>query len=172
MSSTPFHSNKETGEIVWGIRVPTMLKRNWMSLAGIIRVPVSWPVLFVLDDWLKTNAAVFKSEKGRQALSQLILQQNQSDGIEVLPKTTDESLGEMEEADNLRTDMSIKGVTIEARLKLKVMAIDKGLSIGRLLGEMVNKVWQEEGDRIQQRHISSRRLGKEFSKMLRTLLNS
>lgn len=65
MSSAPFDSNKEIGEIVWGMRVPTVLKRHWMSLAGIIGVPANRLVAFVLEDWFKKNVEVFREKEGR-----------------------------------------------------------------------------------------------------------
>lgn len=172
MSSTPFDSNKETGEIVWGIRVPTMLKRNWMSLAGIIRVPANRLVAFVLEDWFKKNVAIFREKEGRYALSQLILRQDQSASRKAVPKNTSQPFDENNEADSFKTNMSIRGVTPDTRLKLKVMAIGKGIPIYRLLDEIVDKAWQKEKDKIPERPISSRRISKEVSKILRKLAGS
>ena len=172
MPGTPFDSNKETGEIVWGIRVPTVLKRDWMSLAGIIGVPANRLVAFVLEDWFKKNVAVFREKEGRYALSQLILRQDQSASGRVLPKNASQPFDENNEADSFKTNMSIRGVTLDTRLRLKVMAIGKGVPIYRLLDEIVDKAWQKEKDKIPERPISSRRISKEAGKILRKLAGS
>lgn len=172
MSSAPFDSNKETGEIVWGIRVPTVLKRNWMSLAGIIGVPVNRLVAFVLEDWFKKNVEVFREKEGRYRLSHLILRQDQSASRKGAPKNASQPFEESDETEHLKTNMSIRGVTPDTRLKLKVMAIGKSVPIYRLLDEIVDKAWQKEKDKIPKRPISSRRISKEVIRILRKLAGS
>ena len=172
MPSTPFDSNKETGEIVWGIRVPTVLKRDWMSLAGIIGVPANRLVAFVLEDWFKKNVAVFREKEGGYRLSQLVLRQDQSASRKVIPKSASQPFDENNEANSFKTNMSIRGVTLDTRLRLKVMAISKGVPIYRLLDEIVDKAWQKEKDKIPERPISSRRISKEVSNILRKLAGS
>jgi len=68
--------------------------------------------------------------------------------------------------------MSIRGVTPDTRLKLKVMAIGKSVPIYRLLDEIVDKAWQKEKDKIPKRPISSRRISKEVIRILRKLAGS
>ena len=172
MPGTPFDSNKETGEIVWGIRVPTVLKRDWMSLAGIIGVPANRLVAFVLEDWFKKNVAVLREKEGRYRLSQLVLCQDQSVSDRVVLKNASQPFDENNEADSFKTNMSIRGVTLDTRLRLKVMAIGKGVPIYRLLDEIVDKAWQKEKDKIPERPISSSRISKEVSKILRKLAGS
>lgn len=172
MSNAPFDSNKETGEIVWGIRVPTVLKRKWMSLAGIIGVPANRLVAFVLEDWFRKNVAVLREKEGRYRLSQLILRQDQNASGKVVPKNASQPFDENNEAVSFKTNMSIRGVTLDTRLKLKVMAMGKGVPIYRLLDEIVDKAWQKEKDKIPERPISSRRMSKEVSKILRKLAGS
>jgi len=143
-----------------------------MSLAGIIRVPANRLVAFVLEDWFKKNVAIFREKEGRYALSQLILRQDQSASRKAVPKNTSQPFDENNEADSFKTNMSIRGVTPDTRLKLKVMAIGKGVPIYRLLDEIVDKAWQKEKDKIPGRPISSRRISKEVSKILRKLARS
>ena len=147
----PFDPNKETaGEIVWGIRVQRTLKRHWMSLAGIIGVPANRLVAYVLEDWFKKNIELFSEKEGRYRLSQLILRQDQSASRKVVPKNAGQPFDESDETGHLKINMSIRGVRSDTRLRLKVMAMGKGIPIYRLLDEIVDEAWQKEGDKIPQ----------------------
>ena len=169
----PFDPNKETaGEIVWGIRVQRTLKRQWMSLAGIIGVPASRLVAYVLEDWFKKSIELFSEKEGRYRLSQLVLRQDQSAIRKIVPDIASEPSDESYETVHLKINMSIRGVSSDTRLRLKVMAMGKGIPIYRLLDEIVDEAWQKEGDKIPKRHISSRSIGKEVSKILRKLAGS
>jgi len=169
----PFDPNKETaGEIVWGIRVQKTLKRQWMSLAGIIGVSASRLVAYVLEDWFKKNIELFSEKEGRYRLSQLVLRQDQNAIRKIVPDIASELSDESYETVHLKINMSIRGVSSDTRLRLKVMAMGKGIPIYRLLDEIVDEAWQKEGDKIPKRHISSRSIGKEVSKILRKLAGS
>jgi hypothetical protein len=58
--------------IIWGIRAPEQAKRNWLFLAALMRVPCNRLILFVLNDWLKANAATLLDDRARNQLAERI----------------------------------------------------------------------------------------------------
>ena len=104
MFSKSFNPDKEKDQIVWGIRVQTIVKRNWMLLARVINVPVSRLVAFVLQDWMEKNGALLKEKEGRYRLSQMIFRKDKSISHKAPSKITNQPSDERDEENDGESD--------------------------------------------------------------------
>jgi len=66
---------------------------------------------------------------------------------------------------NLHTQMDFKGISIETRLKLKIMAAARGIPPYQLLGEITEEAWQKVQNTIAKQGISGK-MRKEARKLL------
>ena len=63
---------KKNTHIVWGIRAPESVKKTWLRLAVLMRVPANRLILFVLQDWARQNAEVLTEDEARNKLADII----------------------------------------------------------------------------------------------------
>ena len=63
--------------------------------------------------------------------------------------------------------MNFKGINVETKLRLKAMALLRGIPLYQLLDEMVERAWEEEQDTPAAKAISHK-LRKEIRKTLKT----
>jgi hypothetical protein len=66
----------------------------------------------------------------------------------------------------LRTQMDFKGINIETRAKLKLMAADRGIFLYRLLDEIVEEAFKKEQNNLVKPGVA-RKILKEAGKLLR-----
>jgi hypothetical protein len=66
----------------------------------------------------------------------------------------------------LRTQMDFKGINIETRAKLKLMAANKGIPLYQLLDEMVEEAFKKEGYTLARPGVAHKFL-KEVVRLLR-----
>jgi hypothetical protein len=102
-------------------------------------------------------------------VSHLILHEGQVVTSKVLTKIASQPFGKTDGTEHLRINMSVRGVTLDTRLKLKIMAVSKGVPIYRLLDEIVDKAWQKEKDKTPEQPVSSRRISKGVGRILKKL---
>lgn len=129
-------SNAGLSHGVWGLRISQRIQAKWRSLAVLVNVPVSWLIEYVLEEWLADNTEVF-GESGRGKFRKAIVESHQGDDNPAAPfGISNEDLA------NLRTNLSIRNVGMETRLKLKIMAASEGTTMNRLLDDMTRAKWQ------------------------------
>lgn len=63
-----FRHKQRDKRVVWGIRSPETMKTRWLMLAAIMRVPANRLILFVLNDWAKSNADILLDDQARNRL--------------------------------------------------------------------------------------------------------
>jgi len=64
----------------------------------------------------------------------------------------------------LRTQMDFKGINIETKLKLKIMAANRGIPLYQLLDKMVDEAFEKEGDMPLRPGLSSK-IAKEVRRL-------
>ncbi len=64
---------------------------------------------------------------------------------------------------NLRTQMGFKGISIETRMRLQIMAAARGIRLYQLLDEITEEAWQKVQDTLARPGISGK-IHKEASK--------
>lgn len=66
----------------------------------------------------------------------------------------------------LRTQMDFKGINIETRAKLKLMAANRGIPLCQLLDEIVEEAFKKEGDTLAKPGVA-RKFFKDMAELLR-----
>jgi len=75
-------------------------------------------------------------------------------------------LAGQQERSNLRTQMCFRGISIDTSLRLKVMAINRGIPLYQLLDELVDKAWKKQQDTPASAGVSGK-IRKEVRKLLK-----
>jgi len=60
---------KRKKTVVWGIRVPPVIRNLWQMTAGLMGVPTNRLVYYILGDWVKHNQKLLRDEKLRARLA-------------------------------------------------------------------------------------------------------
>ncbi len=160
---------KEDGRnrVVWGIRVDRGIKKRCDQVAALAGVPVGLLVSFIFDCWFYEHIDLLKSEETIKGVAKQVqvynrrLNRRRSRTNVRLHLTDDEIV-------NLGTRWSIRGISIETRVRIKAMALNRGIPVYRMIDEIVSKEWEREGNKPGRPRIS-RRLGKEVRRLLYNL---
>jgi hypothetical protein len=60
---------KRKKTVVWGIRVPPVIRNIWQMVAELTGVPANRLVYYALGDWVKHNHKILRDEKLRAHLA-------------------------------------------------------------------------------------------------------
>ncbi|MFC1942262.1 hypothetical protein ACFLWU_03485 [Chloroflexota bacterium] len=63
---------KKAESIIWGLRVPLVVRDRWQTIAGIMGVPTNRLVNFILTDWARKNQNTLLDETLRARLTSRI----------------------------------------------------------------------------------------------------
>ena len=139
-SNESMHENK----ILWGLRISERIKNACQITALNMKIPVSHLVSFIIYYWFRENNERLRNEQGIKELVKSYNNRNLN-----LRQSENLTLETPHEADvlNVTTKWSIRGISIETMFRIKAMAFNNGIPIGKFIDVMTAKEWEKEKNR-------------------------
>lgn len=134
---------------VWGFRVDSIIIRSCRLAAAMMGVPVGQLVSFIIKCWFDENISLLGNAKAMKELGKILKgeQSLNKRNTRLQGRAAAQSPGEDDLA-NLKTKWSMRGISIETILRIKLMAFNKGMPIGKFIDVMAAREWEKAGNEL------------------------
>jgi len=141
-SSNKNHDNK----VLWGLRIDRRVKKSCEYVAGLMRIPASLLVSFMITWWLHNTRQSFKKRDNLKLLAAIIKAYGRKLDDKPAPPSR-QPKGVEDVTFYPTTNWTIRQVSVVTRLRLRTLALNRGIPVSKVIDDLPAKEWERAGKR-------------------------
>lgn len=128
-------------KVIWGLRIDRGVKKSCQYVAGLMGVPVSHMVSFIIAVWLNNATESLKKQDNVGRLATMV----RAYGGELDDKPAPPKRQPKRDEDTIiypTTNWTIRQVSVEARLTLRALALNRGIPVAKVIDDLAAQEWE------------------------------